>query len=272
MFYGNEPWRSIRQKFWCFLLLFVALLLYASLSFATLDEPYLGFNYDEVAGDSGWGLRGGTPFKTGVLEGAAEATFQNTGDLLRGKSELEIGVPIGVFDVLIFSVNTVKGENIASLGRQNDIGLKVRSPEADLGNWHITGALGIFGRGGGVWASPTALSDLLGLGYNETDFEGLGLDRFNRPSRGLSFKADNSVNAQLKTTLQHVSGFALEALLQPELGGAGDNPVHQFGVTATTSVDVYVFSLEFGLEWMFQTFKGNIENERAGFGSVNINF
>ena len=191
-------------------------------------------------------------------------------DLLRGKSELEVGVPIGAFDFLIFSVNTIKGEAIASLGRQNDIGLKVRSPEADFGDWHITGALGIFGRGGGVWASPTALSDLLGLGYNEEDFAGLGLKTFGRPSRGLSFKADNSVNAQLKTTFTHISGLSLEAILQPELVGAGSNPVHQFGVSATTSVDVWRVSLEFGLEWMFQTFEGNIENERAGFGSINI--
>ena len=29
---------------------------------ANIDSPYLGFNYDEVAGDSGWGMRGGTPF------------------------------------------------------------------------------------------------------------------------------------------------------------------------------------------------------------------
>ena len=266
MFYRSE------RKIWCVLFIFMALLLYASLSFATLDEPYLGFNYDEVAGDSGWGLRGGTPFKTGVFEGAIEATFQNTGDLLRGKSELEVGVPIGAFDVLVFSVNTVKGEDIASLGRQNDIGIKVRSPEADWGNWQFTSSLGVFGRGGGVFASPTALSDLLGLGYVEENFAGLGLDAIGRPSRGLSFKSENSVNALLKATLQHVSGFALEGLLQPELGGAGDNPVHQFGVAATTSVDVYVFSLEFGLEWMFQTFEGNIENERAGFGSININF
>ena len=272
MFYRNQPWRYCRQKLWCFLLLFAALLLYASLAFATLDAPYLGFNYDEVAGDSGWGLRGGTPFKTGVLEGAIEATFQNTGDLLRGKSELEVGVPIGAFDILIFSVNTVKGEAIATLGRQNDVGLKVRSPEADWGDWQLTASLGIFGRGGGVFASPTALSDLLGIGYEEEDFAGLGLDAIGRPSRGLRFKSENSVNGQLKTTLQHVSGFALEALLQPELGGAGDNPVHQFGIAATTSVDVSVFSLEFGLEWMFQTFEGSIENERAGFGSVNINF
>ena len=78
-------------------LVLVLVAIYASLASATLDKPYLGFNYDEVAGDAGWGLRGGMPFKTGILEGGVEATFQNTGDLLRGKSELEVGVPIGVF-------------------------------------------------------------------------------------------------------------------------------------------------------------------------------
>ena len=267
-------WHSRRCKIRCFLAFLVLALvaIYASLASATLDSPYLGFNYDEVAGDAGWGLRGGMPFKTSILEGGVEATFQNTGDLLRGKSELEVGVPIGVFDILIFSVNTVKGEVIASLGRQNDIGVKIRSPEADWGNWHFTSSLGVFGRGGGVWASPTALSDLLGLGYTEEDFAGLGLDAIGRPSRGLRFKSENSVNGQLKTTLRHKSGLILEALLQPELGGAGDNPVHQFGVSATTSVDVYVFAFEFGLEWMFQTFEGKIENERAGFGSINIKF
>ena len=240
---------------------------------ANIDSPYLGFNYDEVAGDSGWGLRGGTPFKTGVLEGHVEASFQDTGDILRGKSELEVGVPIGAFDVAVFSVNTVKGDALENLGRQNDVGLKVRSPEAVFRNWQFTGSLGVFGRNGGVFAGPNALSDLTGLGYNEDDFAGLGLDQVGRPSRGLSFKSDNSVNAQLKSTLTHTSGVSLEAVLQPEIAGAGDNPVHQFGVSATTSFDVWeTFSLEVGLEWMFQTFDGEIENERAGFGSWNIEF
>ena len=74
------------------------------------------------------------------------------------------------------------------------------------------------------------------------------------------------MNAQLKSTLTHTSGVSLEAVLQPEIAGAGDNPVHQFGVSATTSFEVWFFSLEVGLEWMFQTFDGEIENERAGFG------
>lgn len=239
--------------------------------FANIDSAYLGFNYDEVAGDSGWGLRGGTPFQTGVLEGHVEASFQNTGDILRGKSELEVGVPIGAFDVAVFSVNTVKGDKIANLGRQNDIGLKVRSPEADFGNWHFTGSLGVFGRNGGVFAAPNALSDLTGLGYDESVLPD-GLGEIGRPSRGLSFKADNSVNAQVKSTLTHPSGVSLEAVLQPEIAGAGDNPVHQFGVSATTSFDVGIFAVEVGLEWMFQTFDGEIENERAGFGSWNIEF
>ena len=38
MFYRNEPWRCSRQKFWCFLLLFAALLLYASLANAQLAD------------------------------------------------------------------------------------------------------------------------------------------------------------------------------------------------------------------------------------------
>ena len=38
MFYKNEPWRYNRQKFWCFLLLFAALLLYASLVDAQLAD------------------------------------------------------------------------------------------------------------------------------------------------------------------------------------------------------------------------------------------
>ena len=259
------------KEFWVILAL-VACVLFALPSFANIDSPYLGFNYDEVAGDSGWGMRGGTPFKTGVLEGHVEASFQNTGDILRGKSELEVGVPIGAFDVAVFSVNTVKGDALSNLGRQNDIGLKVGSPEAVFGSWQFTGSLGVFGRNGGVFAAPNALSDLTGLGYNEDDFAGLGLDRIGRPSRGLSFKSDNSVNAQLKSTLTHTSGVSLEAVLQPEIAGAGDNPVHQLGVSATTSFEVWFFSLEVGLEWMFQTFDGEIENERAGFGSWNIEF
>ena len=93
-------------------------------------------------------------FKTGVLEGHVEASFQNTGDILRGKSELEVGVPIGAFDVAVFSVNTVKGDTLANLGRQNDIGLKVGSPEAVFGSWQFTGSLGVFGRNGGVFAGP----------------------------------------------------------------------------------------------------------------------
>ena len=136
------------KEFWVILAL-VACVLFALPSFANIDSPYLGFNYDEVAGDSGWGLRGGTPFKTGVLEGHVEASFQNTGDILRGKSELEVGVPIGAFDVAVFSVNTVKGDALSNLGRQNDIGLKVGSPEAVFGSWQFTGSLGVFGRNGG---------------------------------------------------------------------------------------------------------------------------
>ena len=50
-------------------------------SFANIDSAYLGFNFDEVAGDGGWGLRDGSPFQTGVFEGHFEASLQDTGDL-----------------------------------------------------------------------------------------------------------------------------------------------------------------------------------------------
>ena len=257
------------KEFWVILALLTLLVLP---SFANIDSAYLGFNFDEVAGDIGWGLRGGSPFQAGILDGHFKTTLQDTGDLLRGKYELELGVPIGPLSGIVFNHGTVKGESIAELGRQSDLGFKLRSPEADFGDWHFTADLGVFGRNGGVFAPPNALSDLEGLGYTSETFEGFGLDSINRPSRGLSFKADNSVNAVLKAAFVHKSGLSLEAALKPELAGAGDNPVHQALLSATTSLRVGKLLLEFGLEWIFQTYDGNIEQERAGFGSWNIEF
>ena len=259
------------KEFWVILAL-LACVLFSQPSFGNIDSAYLGFNFDEVAGDRGWGLRGGSPFQTGVLEGHFDASLQDTGDFLRGKYELELGVPIGDFNAIMFNNGTVKGGSIAELGRQSDLGFKLRSPEADLGNWHFTADFGVFGRNGGVFASPNALSDLEGLGYTPETFEGLGLDAIGRPSRALSFKSDNSVNALVKTSFVHKSGVSLEAALQPELIGKGDNPVHQLILSATTSVKVWKLLFEIGLEWGFQTFDDQIEQERAGFGAWNIEF
>ena len=259
------------KEFWVILAL-LACVLFTQPLFANIDSAYLGFNFDEVAGDSGWGLRGGSPFQTGILEGHFDASLQDTGNLLRGKYELELGLPMRGFKAIVFNNGTLKGESIEALGRQSDLGFKLRSPAADFGDWHFTVDLGVFGRNGGVFAPPNARADLEGLGYAPEALEGLGLDAMRRPSRGLSFKSENSVNALLKTAFVHKSGVSLEAALQPELAGVGDNACHQLILSATTSVKVWKLLFEVGLEWGFQTFDDEIQQERAGFGSWVMEF
>ena len=253
------------------ILMTVILALCLVLPAMAIDNPYLGLGFNTVNGEGGWNVRGGTPFTAGEFTGRIDAKLQNTGTELVGDTELEVGIPIGVLQAVIFNVHNFDGQSIAELNRTSDLGLKVRSPETVIGEVVLTFGLGVFGRNGGVYAGPTADTDLMGIGYTQEQIGGLGLETIKRPKDGLATSAENSVNLQLETLLSLGDAYA-SFLLQPELKGQDNDKVHQALLKVGTNIKVWKVIFNIELDVGAQTWEDSIQTEYAAFGSWNVEF
>lgn len=254
------------------LLLFSVGFVYAQLP-TKVDEVSIAGTYNQIAGNTGWGLLGAVPFNAGSVNGNASAIAQGSGNIIRGKYHAEAGITLRSFDFKVYTDGTFKGYSVRDLGRQADIGLAVEFPEFDLAGFHATGGAGVFGRNAGQFGAPNARDDLENIGYDPNSLDGRDLETLHPPPAGLSFKTGNSLNLLAYILLTHPKGFNVAVKAMPELAGAGDNPVHQLIITPSTSFELRDnVNIEFGADIGIQTFNGTIERELATLAAVKLSF
>ena len=240
---------------------------------AEVDEFSLAATFNQIAGERGWGLLGAVPFGTGNVNGNASAIAQGGGSIIRGKYHAEVGYTLSRFDFKLYTDGTFKGYAWDDLGRQADVGVAIEFPDFEIAGFAATGGTGVFGRNAGAFGPPNARDDLENLGYDPNSLDGRDLESLSPPPSGLSFKAGNSLNLLAYVLLKHPKGFNVAFKAMPELVGAGDNPVHQFIITPSTSFELRDnVNIELGADIGLQSFEGEIERELATLVAIKLSF
>ena len=235
----------------------------AKLACADVDEGMLSISAQTLAGESGWGGDVAIPLNYKTMIGHITSSAQGGDGIIKGNLHAEIGRSFNGWDVVLFNDTLGLGYGWGVMGYDTAFGISGEAPEQDVGNFHITGGFGIFGRGGGPWATPTAWDVL-----EQNNFAPNTLDQFPglreiTPARtALSIKGDSSVNLRIYTEIKEKrTGATLTFAGLPEIGGAGDNPVHKgllkfkiskqltesFGITA--AVDITAQTWEGDIQW-----------------------
>ena len=259
-----------------FYLILMMMGLMAGVAYAQLpskvDETSLAISYTELAGARAIGVLAAVPYGNESVKGYTATSFQSAGSQLRGKYHSELGKTIANWDFNLFVDGTFKGYSVSDLGRQSDVGLAIEMPEFDVGDFHATGGIGIFGRNAGRFGSPNALGTLEDNGYDVDALQGLGLESVTPAPTGLSIKAGNSLNALIYLLFSHPSGLSIQVKALPELVGA-DHAVHQLLITPATSVELAdQVNVELGADLGFQTWDGEIEAELATVATIKLSF
>lgn len=222
-----------------------------------------------------WGSTVAFPIPAGYAAGLA----QSNGDVIRGRFHAEVGKPYIGLDWTLYTDGTFKGNSVASLGRQADIGL---TGGGEIGGYDVT--VGLFGRSGGAFASPNAFDALSDLGYDENvlegymDADGNDLGSLNPAATGLSFIDRNSVNALLQVRTELFGSVGVVAKLMPELVGSSedamnDEPIDQLIVTLTHSHNFGEnLTMQVGIDLGWQRFRDSGITEEEQSALVNFKY
>ena len=260
-------------RFATLLVLFWLMLFLNGIS-ADVDETTISATFNQLPGSSGWGGSFETPYETGIVSGNATVTAQGGDGDIRGKYHIEGGVTWKAIDLILYTDGVFKGPEVASLGRQSDLGFAIEAPDEVAGDSKFSYGIGIFGRNGGKYASPNALGELERLGYDVEALAGLGLESTNPAPQGLSIPVRNSVNSLLYAQYSHSKGFGLELRVMPELFGSGDDgSVHSGVITARTSFELgEQLSLEIKADYGIQLIDDVVEKELATLAAIKYTF
>lgn len=254
------------------LLLFTALLAKAQLP-STVDEPSISGTYNQIAGNTGWGLLGAVPFETGMFRGHASAVAQNSATLLRSKGYAEIGTSVNNWDINVYTNWLIKKYTGAEIGRVSGIGVAVEIPKQQLGVFNITAGIGIEGQNGGQIGAPNAGDTLESLGYDTEILDEKDLYSLNPTPTGLTLQQGNAFKGVVYAELAHPSGMSFILKGLPEITGDSEYPVHQLIISGNTSVELgEQLSLEIGADIGLQTFQETIERELATLVAVKLSF
>lgn len=249
------------------LLLFFTVLIVLAFACLPLFADSVGFTYNQIDTDSGWGVTADKSFQVGSVGLEADGQLQS-GDLYRGKYHAEVNFPLfsrvkGKF----FTGGYVKGSTLKGLGNVNDFGTAFEFPAIGAVTW----GFGIFARATGPFSKQSAIDVLVPVGFNEGYLESLGLQNVYADPTGLSIQDFNSWNALFYGEFDwrnwHVKVSGLPQLTR------SDNPVHQLLAEFSTSVEVAGnFDVDFALDLGFQTYNKTIEHEQAFLVTLGYNF
>lgn len=193
----------------------LTLMLAAFIALPAFSEGTIGANLSHAPNDVSWGLLGDYEHDADAFDFEVEGNIQS-GDQYRGKVDTSLTVGFIKFSLN----NTLKGYELDTLGRQNDLGASFVLPIGDA----VEVAVGVFGRNGNPFQPRNALNTLTDVGFTETDFEGLGLENITL-AEGISIKEGSALLGSLETEFE-VNRFEIELQGLLELFGEGVK-VHQ---------------------------------------------
>ena len=205
------------------------------------------------------------PLNTSVSNGHFTGHVQSGGGIIRGRYHAEIGKEFkNGWEILARQDSTFKNRG-GSTGRDSDLGLGVEFPEADVGDFHITGGLLIAGRNSGAFGPPSAYDVLEANDFdlNELDMHPV-LQDIHPTKHGLSMDLRNALIGIFYWEVQHPEKPIRGSVkLMPEFVSDAEFARHQALVTASYKRNVKKVQVGIGVDIALQTYDGAIEYEHA---------
>lgn len=254
-------------------LIYVLILVAVMCANADVPKGSIGFTYNNVASETGWGLLATLPYEIDDLKGYTHATIQKSSTVLRTKYHAEVGTSFQGWDLNIYTNGRVKQYTGAAADRTSGVGLALEAPEQQIGVFSFTAGIGIEGQNGGQIGSPNAGDTLEALGYDPEVLESLGMYTVHPAPTGLSLQQGNALKGVGYAELRHVSGVLLSLKGLPEIASQSESPVHQLIATIAMNIDLRAaLSLDIGMDVGVQTFAGEFEYETATLIAAKYSF
>ena len=231
------------------LVAFVAILLWKPPAFANT----IGFSYSQAVDDHSWGIHGDYEEQVAdAVKVGLEGQLQS-GDVYLGNLDLALTFDL-LLDVHLESNNTLKGYQLDTLGRTNDLGLSLVVPTGDI-EWSV----GIFGKNGSPFGEVWELAD-------QTDPTSAKL-----VDAGLSIKEGSSLNVAIRGEFD-LSRFEIGVRGLFEALGEGEK-VHQLDFDVETGGQL-TQSVGWAVQGKLtgQLYDGVVEYETALISSVQYSF
>lgn len=228
-------------------------------------EGSVGFSFNQVIDDRSWGIVGEYERDMQAFEVDVDGQLQS-GDIYRGKTDVSITFDVSSVGVALYSNNTLKGYELATLGRVNDVGAALVVPTGDL-----EVSVGFFGRNGNPFAKPSALATLVPLGFSETELERLGLADIYPGDKGLSIEDGSSLNASVETAFE-VDRFEVDIKALLEILGSGHRTHQLLSNISTDGTLLNRFHWRVAVDIGAQLFGDVIEYETAWLMTLGYHF
>lgn len=231
----------------------IMLIILALFTCATVDANTLGLSYDRAVDETNIGIYGDYEKDLGIADFEVEGQLQG-GDIYLGNIDTAFTFNIGSIGLRLENNNLLKGYELSSIGRTNDIGASLVIPIDSL-----EVSVGIFGKSGNPFDKIYELE-------NPSDPESAVLK-----DAGITIKDGSTLNAAVKTEFD-VSRFEVGLRALFELAGEGEK-AHQAVIDIGTGGN-----LVGGIDWTVQAqittqiYGDLIEHESQIISGLEYNF
>ena len=233
---------------------------------AEASSANVGVSYSQIIDDRSFGVTG--DYETAISDRVkfeADGSLQ-AGDIHNVKVNTNLIFDISAVDLKLLIENKAKGYTLATLGREQSIGLAFTVPIENLGGVDV----GIGGKNASPFGAPNAYDTLVGAGFAESAITGKGLESLSPAPKGLPFKNGNALNAFLTTSFAK-GIFDIDVKGIFELVGDGDKQ-HQVIFNFKTSGKVYDIIIATAFEVGLMSYQDEIHYETGVITTAGFAF
>ena len=232
---------------------------------AEASSGNVGVSYSQIIDDRSFGVTG--DYEAAISDRVkfeADAQVQS-GDIHNVKINTNFIFDVSTVDLKLLIENKAKGYTLATLGREQNIGLAFTVPIDSL-NVDV----GIGGKNASPFSAPNAYDTLVAEGFAESAIDGKGLSALSPAPKGLPFKNGNALNVFVTTGFaQGIFDIDVKGIV--ELVGDGDKQ-HQVNLSFKTGGKVYDVVITTVLELGLMSYQDEIHYETGVITSAGFEF
>ena len=225
----------------------------------------VGVSYTQIVDDRAFGLTG--DYETAIsdrVQFEADAQVQS-GDIHKVKVNTNFIFDVSTVDLKLLIENKAKGYTLATLGREQSIGLAFTVPIESL-NVDV----GVGGKNASPFSAPNAYDTLVGAGFAESTISDKGLEALSPAPKGLPFKNGNALNIFASTGFtQGIFDIDVKGVL--EVIGDGDKQ-HQVNFSFKTGGKIYDIIIATDLEIGLMSYQDEIHFETGVITTAGFAF
>ena len=224
-----------------------------------------GVSYSQIIDDRSFGVTG--DYEAAISDRVrfeADAQVQS-GDIHNVKINTNFIFDVSTVDLKLLIENKAKGHTLATLGREQSIGLAFTVPINSL-----SFDVGIGGKNASPFSAPNAYNTLVAAGFAESAISGKGLSALSPAPKGLPFKDGSALNAFVSTGFaQGIFDIDVKGIV--ELVGDGDKQ-HQINLNFKTGGKVYDVVITTVLELGLMSYQDEIYYETGVITTAGFAF